>query len=128
MPTEYDISAIQAYWQKRPREVLLRMTEVAIVFGPYITKLLLWEYLIRRKIRNSEGLQQRYAVELRDKLTKLGPCFVKFGQALSIRPDVLPSSFLIELQKLCDAVPSFPTKDAIAVIDSELGYVSVYCI
>ena len=38
LPTEYDISAIQAYWQKRPREVLLRMTEVAIVFGPYITK------------------------------------------------------------------------------------------
>ena len=58
-------------------------------------------------------------------MTKLGPCFIKFGQALSIRPDVLPSSFLNELQKLCDAVPSFPTKDAIEVIDSELGYVSV---
>ena len=34
---------------------------------------------------------------------------------MSIRPDLLPSSFLFELQKLCDAVPSYPTKDAIEV-------------
>ena len=67
------------------------------------------------------GLQKKYAVELRDMLTKLGPSFIKFGQAMSIRPDLLPSSFLFELQKLCDAVPSFPTHDAISVIESELG-------
>ena len=67
------------------------------------------------------GLQKKYAVELREMLTKLGPSFIKFGQAMSIRPDLLPSSFLFELQKLCDAVPSFPTHDAIGVIESELG-------
>ena len=63
----------------------------------------------------------RYAVKLREVLTELGPCFVKLGQALSIRPDVLPSTFLDELQKLCDSMPSFPTPDAIAVIEKELG-------
>ena len=69
----------------------------------------------RRKIRDHEGLQRKYAVELRELLTRLGPSFIKFGQAVSIRPDLLPSSFLFELQKLCDAVPSYPTKDAIEV-------------
>ena len=43
----------------------------------------------------------------------LGPCFIKFGQAMSIRPDLLPAAFLVELQKLCDSVPSFPTQEAI---------------
>ena len=60
-------------------------------------------------------------MKLREVLTELGPCFVKLGQALSIRPDVLPSTFLDELQKLCDSMPSFPTPDAIAVIEKELG-------
>ena len=121
LPTEYNISAIQAYWRKRPAEVILRMAEVTLAFAPYITKLFLWEYWIRRKIRNHEGLQQKYAVQLREILTRLGPCFIKFGQALSIRPDILPSTFLLELQKLCDAVPPFSTKDAIDMIDNELG-------
>ena len=93
--------------------------------GPYFTKLLFWEYLIRRKIRDHEGLQKKYAINLRERLTDLGPCFIKFGQALSIRPDLLPPPFLFELQKLCDSVPSFPTQDAIAVIEADLGYTTV---
>ena len=39
----------------------------------------------------------------REILTELGPCFIKLGQAISIRPDLLPSPFLFQLQKLCDA-------------------------
>ena len=59
LPTEYDVPAIQAYWRARPVEVLCRMTQVSIVFVPYITKLIIWEYLIRRKIRHHDGLQQK---------------------------------------------------------------------
>jgi predicted unusual protein kinase regulating ubiquinone biosynthesis (AarF/ABC1/UbiB family) len=40
---------------------------------------------------------------------------------LSIRPDIMPPAFIYELQKLCDAVPSFPTEQAIATIELELG-------
>merc|ERR1711936_324477 len=105
----------------RPVEVMLRTLEILAEVVPYFSKLIIWEHLIRRKIKEHEGLQKRYAVELREMLTRLGPCFIKLGQAVSIRPDLLPSSFLFELQKLCDAVPSFPTKDAIDVIESELG-------
>ena len=125
LPTEYNIPAIQAYWRKRPKEVILRMIEVSLAFAPYLWKITIWEYLIRKKIRHHEGIQRKYAIQLRNILTNLGPCFIKFGQALSIRPDILPSTFLIELQKLCDNVPPFPTMDAIDVIEEELGRGSV---
>ena len=118
---EYDVAALQSYWRSRPVEVAQRALQVVAVLGPYLTKLLIWEYWIRRKIRDHPGLQKKYGAKLRQVLTELGPCFVKLGQALSIRPDILPSSFLDELQKLCDAVPSFPTADAISVIEKELG-------
>jgi predicted unusual protein kinase regulating ubiquinone biosynthesis (AarF/ABC1/UbiB family) len=61
------------------------------------------------------------AVELRELLTTLGPTFIKFGQALSIRPDVLSPAAIYELQKLCDAVPSYPTPLALELIEAELG-------
>ena len=121
LPLVYNANRIEKYWKKRPLEVLLRTGEIIGVLGPYVWKLLVWEYFIRQKIRDNEGLQKKYAIKLRECLTDLGPCFIKLGQALSIRPDLLPSTFVYELQKLCDSVPSFPTSDAIAVIESELG-------
>ena len=121
LPLVYDVPKIEAFWKKRGFEVFRRTIEIISVLGPYLFKLGVFEYLIRQKIRDHEGLQKKYAIKLREILTDLGPCFIKFGQAISIRPDLLPSAFLFELQKLCDSVPSFPTTEAIAVIESELG-------
>ena len=121
LPLEYDVAKIEAFWSKRPTEVIKRTGEILAKIVPYFTKLVIWEYLIRKKIRDHPGLQKKYAIQLRLLLTELGPCFIKFGQAMSIRPDLLPSSFLFELQKLCDSVPSFPTQEAISVIEAELG-------
>ena len=44
------------------------------------------------------------AIELREIVTSLGPAYIKLGQALSIRPDILSPVAMIELQKLCDKV------------------------
>ena len=44
------------------------------------------------------------AIELREIVTSLGPAYIKLGQALSIRPDILSPSAMTELQKLCDKV------------------------
>lgn len=44
------------------------------------------------------------AIELRDIVTSLGPAYIKLGQALSIRPDILSPVAMVELQKLCDKV------------------------
>lgn len=55
------------------------------------------------------------AQQLRDIVTSLGPAYIKLGQALSIRPDLLSPAAMNELQKLCDKVPSFDSKRAMAV-------------
>ncbi|MCO6505356.1 MAG: ubiquinone biosynthesis regulatory protein kinase UbiB [Snodgrassella sp.] len=61
------------------------------------------------------------AVRLRLALESLGPIFVKFGQVLSTRPDVLSADYARELALLQDHVPAFDSDIAIKVIESELG-------
>ena len=57
---------------------------------------------------------------LREALESLGPVFIKFGQLLSTRRDLLPDDIADELAKLQDQVPAFPVEDAIAIIEKEL--------
>ena len=66
-------------------------------------------------------LQVARARELRQIVTSLGPAYIKLGQALSIRPDILSPAAMNELQKLCDKVPSFEDEIAMQVIQDELG-------
>jgi ubiquinone biosynthesis protein len=58
---------------------------------------------------------------LREMLDELGPTFVKFGQLLSMRPDVLPPDIIAELRGLQDDVSPFPYEQAEEVIAAELG-------
>ena len=58
---------------------------------------------------------------LREVLDELGPTFVKFGQLLSTRPDVVPPDIVIELRALQDDVRPFPFEQAEQVIEEELG-------
>lgn len=67
------------------------------------------------------ALQVARARELRQIVTSLGPAYIKLGQALSIRPDILSPAAMTELQKLCDKVPSFDNAIAMKVIQDELG-------
>ncbi|MCE3259707.1 MAG: hypothetical protein K0S12_1348 [Bacteroidetes bacterium] len=52
---------------------------------------------------------------------ELGPTFVKFGQILSNRPDLLPAPLIKELEKLQDGVPPIPGEQAVEVLEKELG-------
>merc|ERR1712238_638758 len=47
--------------------------------------------------------------------------YIKIGQALSIRPDILSPRSMVELQKLCDKVPCYDSKVTFATIERELG-------
>jgi predicted unusual protein kinase regulating ubiquinone biosynthesis (AarF/ABC1/UbiB family) len=57
----------------------------------------------------------RRAIQIRNIVTSLGPAYIKLGQALSIRPDILSPAAMNELQKLCDKVPSFDSTVAMQV-------------
>ncbi|MCH9694216.1 MAG: ubiquinone biosynthesis regulatory protein kinase UbiB [Gammaproteobacteria bacterium] len=74
-------------------------------------------YLVPRRRDRSAPLGER----IRLALEELGPIFVKFGQAISTRRDLLPTDIADELAKLQDAVPPFPATEAIAIIDGAYG-------
>ena len=81
-------------------------------------------YVIFRGAEGSARKQARLekqAVWLRQSLIDLGPTFIKIGQALGTRADLLPLEYVKELQTLQDQVPSFPTAEAFARIEEELG-------
>lgn len=60
-------------------------------------------------------------VRIRKTLEELGPIYIKFGQALSTRKDILPDDIADELVKLQDRVPPFPNEEAVQVIEEQLG-------
>ena len=74
-------------------------------------------YLAPRRRDKSAPIGER----LRLALEELGPIFVKFGQAISTRRDLLPPDIADELAKLQDAVPPFPAEQAIEIIDDAYG-------
>lgn len=61
------------------------------------------------------------ARSMRELLTRLGPAFIKVGQALAARPDLLPPDFIAELELLHDRIPPFDDARARALIEEELG-------
>ncbi len=67
------------------------------------------------------GRRPGYGVRIRHALEDLGPIYVKFGQILSTRRDLLPDDIADELCKLQDRVPPFPGEHAVTVIESALG-------
>jgi predicted unusual protein kinase regulating ubiquinone biosynthesis (AarF/ABC1/UbiB family) len=70
---------------------------------------------------NKQARLAKQAGWLRNSLIGLGPTFIKIGQALGTRADLLPLSYVKELSTLQDQVPAFATAEAFARIESELG-------
>ncbi|KAJ4955204.1 hypothetical protein NE237_011987 [Protea cynaroides] len=116
LPLVYDPVSISSYWGKRPRAIATRIVQLLSVSGSFLSHLA-WD-VINKKVKENEVAR---AIELRDIVTSLGPAYIKLGQALSIRPDILSPAAMQELQKLCDKVPSFPDDLAMALIEGELG-------
>ncbi len=99
-----------------------RIEEIAGVFVKYGFGYLVNRFNLPLKKRHPpEEHRLSRAERLRTAFEELGPTFVKFGQLLSLRIDLLPDDVTTELKKLQDAVPPFPVKDVKAVITEELG-------
>ncbi len=95
----------------------------------WISRLLvvLWQlgwlaiHLVAQARSPDQRVQQQLARRILTTLSGLGPCFIKVGQALSTRPDLLKREWLEELTRLQDDLPPFPHAVALALIETELG-------
>ena len=70
---------------------------------------------------SSKSVQKNLSKYLFDVITDLGPCFIKLGQALSTRPDLVRQDWLTELTNLQDNLPPFDHKIALKIIEDDLG-------
>jgi len=80
-----------------------------------------WLRGLTRVLRLGRKLEAPRGQRLRQALEHLGPIFVKFGQVLSTRRDLLPSDIANELALLQDRVPPFPSEVAVATIERAFG-------
>jgi ubiquinone biosynthesis protein len=78
-------------------------------------------YLLEGRRGQTEGSPTARGRHLREMLDELGPTFVKFGQVLSTRPDIVPPDIIAELRGLQDSVTPFPFTDVERVIREDLG-------
>lgn len=83
------------------------------------TAMLRWFFIGSNADR--EQNQEKQAIWLKEKLIELGPTFIKIGQSMGTRADLLPLPFVKELGTLVDSVPPFPNEVAFARIEHELG-------
>ena len=102
-----------------------RLSEIAQVavkhgFGYFFERHKLTDLLPGRTRTVPEGSPSERGQHLREMLDELGPTFVKFGQLLSTRPDIVPPDILQQLQSLQDDVRPFPYEDVERVIQEEL--------
>ncbi|WP_017294374.1 ABC1 kinase family protein [Geminocystis herdmanii] len=111
----YNPQSIADYYRFRPWLGIFRSLKIILYFGIFIIQLTLDKWF-----HQEQKNKQKRAEKLRKILTKLGPTFIKVGQALSTRPDLIRKDFLEELIKLQDQLPSFDNDTALAIIEKEL--------
>ncbi|KAK4534867.1 hypothetical protein CDCA_CDCA03G0892 [Cyanidium caldarium] len=112
----YDPERLSTMYRARTLEVRTRQVRIATPMFIFLGRVLL-DY---RAGREQENRKQR-AHEFLQIFANLGPAFIKAGQALASRPDLLPPEYLEEMQKLQDRLPPFDNADAFRVIEEELG-------
>jgi predicted unusual protein kinase regulating ubiquinone biosynthesis (AarF/ABC1/UbiB family) len=103
-------------WQQHRYTPFARQMDVTVSAG----QLSLYLWMDSMGFQSSSEDRQKRAQWLVDTLINLGPTFIKIGQALSTRADLLPLEYVRALVKLQDQVPEFPVAQAIAIIEAEL--------
>lgn len=137
LPLVYDRELIQAYWKKQGSALSQRWAEFLGYAIPFLTRVV--TILVSGGAEELKANGASLAKDVRIIFEKLvsrnkpsdgfllslnvlqGPTYVKLGQMMSVRPDVLPPAALEELKALQDSVKPFDTPTAIAQIEKELG-------
>ena len=115
---EYDPAAITRIYAGHPQRLRRRLWQTLVPIGLYLLGVG-FDWLSQR-LKNPDHARAR-AREAADLVASLGPAFIKAGQALSTRPDIVPPLLLEELAQLQDQLPGFDSALAMACIEDDLG-------
>lgn len=122
--TTYSPQAAADFYSKRPLLVLKRVLRLALLTGAFNAGVL-FDWLVLGKfmgdleytaLQKAEPRRAKQALKLCE---QLGPTFIKLGQALSIRTDLIPAAYALELRQLQDAVPPFDSDQAYDVLRTQ---------
>lgn len=116
LPLVYSVTKLNEYWGKYPGELTGRWGEFLGLATPWIARA--FGAAVTGRLTYEEANLAREAV---DAMQTLGPTFIKLGQVLSIRPDVLSPTIMGELSRLQDKIATFDSDLARAIIANELG-------
>jgi len=114
----YDPTAITRIYAGHPQRLLRRLRQTLIPIGLYLLAVAIDRFSGRLKVPSHARARAREAADL---VASLGPAFIKAGQALSTRPDIVPPLLLEELAQLQDQLPGFDPALAMACIEEDLG-------
>ena len=114
----YDPAAITRIYAGHPQRLIRRLWQTLVPIGLYL--LGVWFDWFTGLLKGPDRARAR-AKEAADLIASLGPAFIKAGQALSTRPDIVPPLLLEELAQLQDQLPGFDSALAMACIEDDLG-------
>ena len=114
----YDPAAITRIYAGHPQRLIRRLWQTLVPIGLYLLGVGFdW---LTGQLKTTDRARSR-AKEAADLVASLGPAFIKAGQALSTRPDIVPPLLLEELAQLQDQLPGFDSALAMACIEDDLG-------
>lgn len=120
-PLVYDPRAIDAHWRRQPGRALWRLLQLVGLLLAFAFEHWLETLTWLPSSGGPEARQRRHARRLRDRLLRMGSTYIKIGQLLSTRHDLLPLAYVRELESLQDKVPAFSPEVARAMLADELG-------
>eukprot|EP00607_Mallomonas_marina_P002755 CAMPEP_0182440978 /NCGR_PEP_ID=MMETSP1167-20130531/87416_1 /TAXON_ID=2988 /ORGANISM="Mallomonas Sp, Strain CCMP3275" /LENGTH=731 /DNA_ID=CAMNT_0024635097 /DNA_START=606 /DNA_END=2801 /DNA_ORIENTATION=+ len=116
LPKKYDKDIIAKFYYSHFELVINRFIDILVKGREYGLGL-----LSDKLNKNAADMRPVRARQLTDLLITLGPAYIKVGQALSVRPDLLQPEYLEELGRLQDQVPPFDSSTALSILESQLG-------
>ncbi|KAL5800247.1 hypothetical protein ACOSQ4_033131 [Xanthoceras sorbifolium] len=126
LPEVYNPKDVDDYFNCRPHIVAIRLLEVGSCFISAAIKIRtagMRKFLKSSSEENIDGKISQYnlGMVLKETMLNLGPTFIKVGQSLSTRPDIIGSDISKALSELHDQIPPFPRSIAMKIIEEELG-------
>ncbi|KAK4436016.1 hypothetical protein Salat_0765300 [Sesamum alatum] len=122
LPEFYDAQEVTDYFTLRPHVVALRVLEVFTAFVSATIKFRISKISSTADEDAHKSLSDyNFGIVLKDTMLNLGPTFIKVGQSLSTRPDIIGNEISEALSELHDQIPPFPRDEAMKIIEEELG-------